>query len=340
MSEAEAVGGILDGLVTAQPPLTDDERLGHIATCLAPLFALSDGTTHPPSPSFLTVYSEQVYWTDAGRFRQDVFSYDKEQKVWGVPVNAVDVGYGTQAPPEPPDNQVFSFLYVLPYYLKGVFILIAVGTSLYANFAKTAQRQQNDVILFTNFLTTIHDLVAGGITKLSPGPPPWRLNWEGLFVRGIQGEFVGGGKVMPSLNNINIIWGAVEKFSGFSSINWYSVKVADTFVDYDNMLKKIQIRVLGDAMKVYAGVGLLKVWTAINSLKSLSGQTPLSPPKYARWSFRDIFDTVGIGSRSDGFFHLSDVARLLRDTPPFDTLRTGPFSWRNLLAGDNHQSIS
>jgi hypothetical protein len=331
ISQAESVGGILDGLVTAEPPLTDEERLVQIATCLAPLYALSDGSSHPPSPFFLTVYSEQVYWTDAGLFLQGSLFQNLHTHIWHV-ADYRDVGYGTVAPPPPPDDQVFFYVYVLPYYLKGLFILTAVGTSLYGDFATTAARQQDSIILFANFLATIHDLIAGAITNLSPGPPPWPLRTLGVngnFVRGIIGDFTGLGKTsQPSLVGKTVIWGAVEQFSGFSSIKL--ARVVDV-LNYEEMFKKIQIRVLRDAMKVYAGVGLLKVSTAINSLRKLTGQEPLPPHKYARWSFREIFAAAGTGPRSDGYFHLSDMARLLRANPPLDTSQTGPYSWRDLL---------
>ena len=87
VSGAETVLLDLDGLLNAQPPLTEKDRLDHIATCEAPLVTLSDPGSHFPSPFFLVPYSEQVYFQDAY--------------------------YGRQAPPTPADNQVFSYLYVL-----------------------------------------------------------------------------------------------------------------------------------------------------------------------------------------------------------------------------------
>ena len=66
------------------------------------------------------------------------------------------------------------------------------------------------------------------------------------------------------------------------------------------------------------------------------GQEALPPHDYTRWSFREILGEVGRGPagvnpQSDGFFHLSDMARFLRHIRPLDTAQTGPFSWRNLL---------
>jgi hypothetical protein len=322
VKDSEGVLQTLDGLVNAQPPLTDAQRLDHIATCLAPLNALSDGSTHPPSPFFLAVYSEQVYWTDAGQYLQEEWSLNPDTGLW-TDLGTVDVGYGIQAPPAPPDNQVFSYLYVLPYYLKAVFILTAVGKSLFADFGKTAQHQQDSIISFANFLTTIHDFIAGGITKLTP-PLSWGFQEGGdtPIVPGIT--FTGG----FGATGMIFEWGAVEIFSGFSSIQ--SNGGGATFT-WGPIFQKLQVRALRELIKVYAGVRLSTVWTVINSLYRIAGQSPLPPHKYSGWSFREIFGQAGIGARSDGLFHLSDMASLIRNTPPLDSSQAGPVSWRNLL---------
>ncbi len=197
--------------------------------------------------------------------------------------------------------------------------------------------------------------VYGSITKLLPGPPPWQVSLEGDFTRGIQGGFSerfikGGNSTDPGkyemfLSSINVIAGAVEPFSGFSSIKDWEIKVgsapglppySDSFDPggfqsaCESTFKKIQVRVLREAMNVYSGVSLLKVWTAINSLKSLAGAAPLPRHKYARWSFREIFSAAGMGARSDGLFHLSDMAGLIWNTSPLDSQESS-HSWRNLL---------
>jgi hypothetical protein len=281
IKDFEAILQTLDGLVNARPPLTEQQRLDHIATCLAPLDALSDPSTHPPSPFFLAVYDRQIYFEDAY--------------------------YGGQAPPAPPDNQVFSYLYVLPYYLKAVFILITVGTAFFADFGRTAQRQQGAVIMIANFLTTVHDLITGSITMLFSGFP---------------------GKRVPEDPGTYFEYGAVEKFSGFSSIS--DVVFGPTHRAGGPEFRKVQIRARGEMKTVYAGVGPPGVWGAINSLNKLADQNPLPQHEYARWSFREIFGQA-VGARSDGHFYLSDMGKFLRHTYPPDTAQTGPFSWRNLL---------
>jgi len=135
VSDAEAVLETLDGLVKGTAAANRNATSRPYRNMPAPLNALSDGSTHFPSPFFVAVYSEQVYWTDAGVFLQANIQFDPNSGRWGEGV-PTDVGYGTQAPPAPTDNQVFSYLYVLPYFLKAVFILTAVGKSFLPTSAK------------------------------------------------------------------------------------------------------------------------------------------------------------------------------------------------------------
>jgi hypothetical protein len=343
VSSAESVVDTLDGVVHGQPPPTDFERFTYIDACVKPLDALSDQTIRSTGAFFVVPYSVQVYWTDSGSFQQDVFSYNDKTRSWVV-VRTVDVGYGLQAPSPPPDNQVLFYLYVMPYYLKAVFLLVSVGGSLFSDFGKSKQRQQDALIKYAKFLTTIHDLIAGSITKLAPPPPPWvhqpvtpasPINPVGGFVRGIQGTLT----VVPptksergtvDLVKITPIWGAVEKFSGASSMRWSAIRIAGA-IDYESVFKKLQVRARREAMNVYAAVGLPKVWNAINNLYGIAGQPLIPQNQYARWSFREIFRQAGVGARGDQNFHLSDMASLIRHNPPLDTAPTGPYSWRNLL---------
>jgi hypothetical protein len=78
-------------------------------------------------------------------------------------------------------------------------------------------------------------------------------------------------------------------------------------------------------IKVYVGVGLPDVRTAINGLNKLAGQAQLPPHNYAGWSFREIFRQAGVGARSDGLFHLADLANLIRNTPLLIRRKQAPF---------------
>lgn len=128
-------------------------------------------------------------------------------------------------------------------------------------------------------------------------------------------------------------YGAVEKFSGYSSIKTVDGGASWPFSPSleGSIFQKLQVRALREMIKVYGGVGLPGVWTAINGLNKIADQAPLPSHKYSAWSFREIFSQAGLGTRTDGLFHLSDMANLIRHTPPYDSLQTDPVSWRNLL---------
>src|SRR5262249_43714379 len=131
--------------------------------------ALSDTTiVRETGPFFLAVFSDQIYWTDAGLNLQNIEVHDAETQLTFN--STVDVGYQLQTPPAPSDNLVFSYLYVLPYYLKAVGMTISVGASLFADFGKNSDREQDALLSFADFLSRIHNKIANeGIKQLTPG---------------------------------------------------------------------------------------------------------------------------------------------------------------------------
>jgi hypothetical protein len=154
-------------------------------------------------------------------------------------------------------------------------------------------------------------------------------------MQGIALEWQVVGPTDPLVSvGVTIELGAVEKFSGFSSVKYtfYNTRPPKFPIPIgSNVQKKLQIRALRETIGVYAGVGLIGVSSAINSLNRLAGQPALPRHKYGGWSFREIFVQALIEPRHDGFRHVSDVAILLRDTFPIDTPQTGPLSLRKLL---------
>jgi hypothetical protein len=335
---AVSVAESLTAYETMLPSLDDQFRDTQIQTCLAPLNALSDTTILPTGAFFLAPYSEQTYWTDAGLYVQGFESPDGSG---GWDFSSTDEGYGTQAPPMPVNNQVFSYIYVLPYYLKAVAMLVATGTLFYSNFG---QLWQGALISFAQFLTTIHNTIADGITKLTPPPPssdPTTSDWwraigpDGSGITGIIGSHSYDDNAgIYFLAGATFIVGAVEIYSGCSSVN-DSLEIqfgSNPFPPEYPIYQKLQVRALREMIKVYNGVGLFAAWNAINSLNQVAAQNPLPLSKYAEWSFQEILDQTGVPARSDGYFHLSDLANFIQNTPPFDTPQTGPpFSWQNLL---------
>jgi hypothetical protein len=327
MKLAELVGNAESNIAMLPRALSDPttDPVAYVATCFSPLMTMSDDTIVSPSPFFVSDYTQQTYWTDEGELIQN--------NDLGFPY---DVGYGPQRPASPADGRtVFFYLYALPYYLKAVYMLTAVGCAFFPDFGQK-EKESGALKNFATFLNGIHDKIADSITILKPQPPPWV---DPPWVFGPKTEFVQGIVSNFSGNRLNmrLILGAVEKFSGYSSISTptcgisldppIGIPVAEASVHL-----KLQVRVRHEAMKVYAGVGLRDVWSTINNLYRLAGQQ-LPTNKYSlysQWSLRELFGICDVKPRRDGL-HLSDLARFIRLTPPLDTSQTGPYSLRNLL---------
>jgi hypothetical protein len=327
VSGSEAVVQSLPTLMTEQPPPTDDFRVAQVEACLGPVDALTDTTLRPTGNFFLSTYDSMTYWTDAGAFVWTTY-YINDDGNWSE--LTIDVGYGLQAPPKPADGHVFSYLYVLPYCIKAYVALIATGTALYPDFG-TDTRWRASLISFAQFLTTIHDTIASGISKLTP-PDPALLDWWSNIdaANTVPGILPPSG--YPPAGACAFIVGAVEVYSGFSSINEGSLQPFPLSGTEDAIYQKLQVRALREMMNAYKDVGLLDVWSVINALYQLTQQPLLPLHKYAAWSFQEIFNQAGVAAQSDGLLHLSDLANLIAQTSPLDTAQTGSsVSFRGLL---------
>jgi hypothetical protein len=282
--------------------------------------------------NWLAAFNDQIFWTDAGLHNWPVAELDR--------LLPIDRGYGEQAPAhDTASGLVFNYIYILPAYAEAVFIFIAVAQSLFPEdfiqqFADTDLRPAAET------LQKMHDRILSGITSLSPGQ--WdrlklinTLNALGMEVaHGPQSVALlhttplADPPSVPSfpisaklLGGVSIEYGAVEKFSGFSSMADYKI----TFQEIEGMnetdaYNKFQIRLLKKVKDVYIGVGLLDVWNMINDLRGMVGDSPLPRPNFADWSFRkEIISTAQIRPRQDGFFHVSDIAKFIKRTTPNDT---------------------
>ena len=128
-------------------------------------------------------------------------------------------------------------------------------------------------------------------------------------------------------------YGAVETFSGYSSIGNYVVPVKE-YANGQEMLGKFVIRRQKRLMDVYVGVGLFQVWTAINKLKALVGDVPKPQHRWSFWSFRLIITETGLpADPTTNTFSLFSLAKYFKYTPPIDTSQDSgsPTSFRELL---------
>jgi hypothetical protein len=354
LKSARDVMDTLDSFVKTQPPPTEHERLLEVQKTIDALNGLAArDVSGPDDPLWQVPFVDPVFWTDAGSHMWPVL-------IAGSLLVPVDRGYGTQAPPTvgPEGVLVFNYFYVLTAYIEALFAFLAALEALLPDFRKRFPDQVAKLREVVNTLQDRHDTIVrrGGITPISPGFWDRQKLLDTLTDLGRQ-PALAGIPVVPGftplapppliplpfpllpeqLGGVNIEYGAVETFSGTSSMGDYKI----TFQDIEAMpasaaFNKFQIRLDKRAKDVYVAVGLLDVWRIINRLKAILGDAPLLRPNFADWTVRkDILNEGAlprrIPPRQDGFFHLSDVFRFLKNTVPQDTPPSPVNSFRNLL---------
>jgi hypothetical protein len=334
MSYAETELKDLQGNLNKQ--LTDGDRSRIIDQCTLTMTTL-DGVDNPLHAVWYAPWQDQEYWSDYVAFPQtNPFSYCH--------------GPQDSIAPEPDGTgRVFNYVYILPAYMNALSIFITVAGTLdpkfVANYGGTVVSPALDL------LSKWHDKIQGeGIILLSPvefrtvpRPQPWSplqppVQWTGaLFGEAILATqlasmtqqppsglpFLTGVTLNVAALQASIKYGAVEKFSGDSSIGTYTIQLTRGFEGPGlpdvylfsrdpSPYKKFQIRLLKKAKDVYIGVGLLAVWNSINAVGSLLGRAPLGRPNFADWSFRAISKIVGLTS-------LKAIRTFMVSTPPIDT---------------------
>ena len=302
------------------PPAT------YINDCIYTLETLRNNNDYVWNTSYPSQDFEKIYWTDAGLFNNTC--------KYGSGFTATnDAGYGPQLPPLNADGvTVFDYRYSLPVYLDAVSIFIAVLGGLDPKFPGDQTAELQEIV---GVLQEKHDQIKSGITLLSPpdwtgvglvqiacfnpnksGPPGIRLNYD------TSPNLVTGGMME---------YGAVEKFSGFSSVGGsYQITLSGTASDSNQALfNKLQIRLLKRTKDVYAAVGLMRALQSINTLNALLKQPPIPTPTItwldgslidlSDWSFRQICSLSRLAKSAAGAYSFRALANFLVQTQPFDT---------------------
>jgi hypothetical protein len=319
-----------------------------ITLCVKTLNDFKDYDTYAWNTTYSSEDFQEIYWTDVGLF-QNTCKYEISG---GGTFNASnDAGYGKRPPPKNPDGAtVFEYRYSLPIYLYAVSIFLAVGGALDPNFLAN-QRPELGWIVST--LHRTHDKIKSGLTTLSPpdwtnaglketvcfnvnrsGPPGIRLIYDGA-----NPDSVTGGMME---------YGAVERFSGFSSIgSTYRITLnGDPGDSNPALFNKLQVRLLKRLQDVYAAVGLVNVWQTINQLSALLAQPAMPKATFTwpdgsvpyvdltDWSFRQIIGLAKLAPVTNGL-SLRALGGLIIGTQPFDTPYSPgatSFSFRTLLS--------
>jgi hypothetical protein len=326
-------------------PLTSIEVVNQLKPILDSVNALA-----PPDVSKLgcanaglggpwgVVYDLQIFWGDN----------DSPDVTW-PPSNSttpsfpgVYWGYGAQDAPLPPehnDGTVFNYTYVLPQWLQAVNAFLSIGAVIDPQFVAN---WSSAIRSMACLLQSVHDYILNqGIVSLSPGPwneqilnswftrpiPGWGnvplappSSHAGVFPL-LSSELLPS--ITPTIVGARIEYGAVETFSGCSSVAMYQLSFpAPNLLTTDpKPYYKFQIRLLQKWKQVYIGCGLPAAWQMINNLKSLVGDPPLPRPSPADWSMRQL---AAIAAGQPAIPHnpapvsLVAIARFVQSTLPFD----------------------
>jgi hypothetical protein len=292
----------LQAAIAAHP--TAFEVIQFIGPCITALDDLGGGPPEGPIDFAWNMnFDWQVYWTDAGQyFVQDVQGH------------TIDVGYKLQAPQPNPDGvTVFVYTYSLPLYLYAVAIFLAVAGALDPNFI--ANYGDTVLRLAAALLRSKYEKITqDGLKSLSPYD--WTEDPEGAPTLGAPGWRRDGEADV-------IEYGAVEKFSGYSSIGGnyrLDPKPSHTVEEISAIFKKLQLRVLKRTKDVYVGVGLSRVWGVINKLNALVGDALLPYPNFANWSLRECVRVMKLDSPGITYYDsLRNLAQFIITTQRHDT---------------------
>ena len=368
LNAADKAGRIIQKLQNldniTSPAQTQLEQLqAHKPTDIQPcLNAINALAINPDATSnWQAVFSDQIFWTDAGQYFQ--FKDIEINPLDLTSVNALDAGYGEQTPAQVGgEDLAFSYLYVLPDFLRVLAIFIVVAGSEDPNWvADYGPQVLGPVAAFLK--NNVHDTIASEITFLSPNFWDGQTLWNAVGISPLKGSSTPSGKwpwpgvsaipavprsvypivdppgtlpSIPAATGANVEFGAVEKYSGYSSMGNYQIVFHDVGAAWTDasMFNKFQIRLLKRAIDVYVGVGLPQVRNVINSLTALTGGSPVPPHVFSRWSFREILKVSAFqpDPTTDKFsFH--DLSGFIYNTQPLDCAQPTLFwSFRELLS--------
>lgn len=257
-------------------------------------------------------YYYQTYWSD-----DDSQDNTMDPAFFGLGKSRN--GYGEQAPAN--SGEVFNHTYILPAYLYAVSTFVSVGTLIDPDFQL---HWADDVASAACLLQSVHDYIQNsGMKQLSPGPCSYQnlSSWSQLpglapFVASQtpSGVILSITAIPIEVTGITIEYGAVEKFSGVSSMGLYKLQwPLESNENYDGAF---QIRLKRRWKDVYLSLGLKHLQDAIDSLNKLINKPTSARPSPGDWSFRhDIGPVFGPATTQ---LHLSDVMAYLRKTAPAD----------------------
>jgi hypothetical protein len=325
----------LDNLQNAHDDPSLYPPADQINECVYTLEALKNNNDYVWNTTYTAQEFQKIYWTDAALPKCDCNIYGGGYRIQR------EARYGTQSPPLNSDGAtVFDYRCSLPLYLDAVSIFLAVGGALDPNFLDHQSGRLKDA---ASVLLDKYNQIKSGITTLAPpdwtsvglinaacpspisqpNPPGMRLVYD-TFTPGLV---VGG----------MLEYGAVEKFSGVSSVSsTYQIDLTNSVADWNQALyNKLQLRLLRRTRDVFAKISLGRLRQTIDQLNALVGNPAMPKPTFTwqdgsvfdmtDWSFRQIMALVKLPAGANGF-SLRALAAFIIKTQPFDTPYTNAFA--------------
>jgi hypothetical protein len=299
VKDARGVFAVLKSDVQADPPLSPETRRAKIETCITALVTLGQ------EDKWNAVKVDQAYFDEP-------FT-------------------GLMSPPADANGLAFNHLYILPLYLQFALILLGVGEAF--NPTSFAREFSDNLRNFADILESKHNkIVNEGIVPIR------RPVASDLFAEGVDTSQDPPRQILTEggWGSSGRHYGAVDIFSGFSSIGVYppldipGEPVPQEY--FTRFFAKLEIRIQQKIKEVYTGIGLSQVHAAINRLRVLAGN--ISPSQnFADWSVREVI--VGLGFPNNPLFGptmgVLELARFLSDSSPTQDIRAT--SLRQLLSG-------
>jgi hypothetical protein len=281
-------------------------------------------------------YSDWPFWNDSG-------DHTWPRIVNGDQFMEIDGGYGQVMPPLSPSNEALNYSLILPRYLQSVVNMTGIAYILGGPDLEVWLSTATQTVI--PLLQTVLDTIISNIQPLRPAWTDW--NGQSLGFWAVVQDGSGSPDVVPGLSplggsievlnsleasraGVNIEYGAVDVFSGYSSMGNYPLMFSDMFPwgsTDAGPARKFQMRVMARVNHVAIQSGM-KIWLAINHLRAMTGAPPLPPYFHSTWSLRFLASMVFDGTKP---MSLLEFKRFLRDTPPTDTDPIGT-SFKALLS--------
>lgn len=343
INPAASVLGQLKADVNEQPPVSTEYRLTQVGTCLAAVINLTDmqGTDN----KWRVVYNDQTFYSDA----------------WD----------GVMAPQVDGDGLVFNYIYVLPVFLRSIYILLTVIGTL---TPKDLNQYSDQLRHCIDRLQMVHDTVLNNGIVVLRAPVPtemWRaynpnnsfLNSFVMYKNGPyyrsypDGKYLAfstwsGGEVGSDPYSVYgttwpfQIYGAVERYAGSgSTANYPPIDVPPTGPPPDAswmeaVQGKLALRILKKHKATYAAAGMPSVLQVANQLRAIVGDPQVPDPGLNSWSVLEIVKILGPQSRYGGNWRqMPTVPKLVLPSPTLRSLRAYLESVPPTCTGDGFATL-